>query len=184
MDHVLHACRFGHTLLGGIVAASGEGIRCVLLDPRRIYLVEDLAAAGGSRLRVGGDGPAARGAAQILEYLSGDRRRFDVRVAAAGTPFQRKVWAAMSRVGYGRTITYGELAGRAGRPGAARAVGAACGMNPVPIIVPCHRVVAAGCRPGGYTGGLVVKARLLAIEGIEIVGGRLQGAGRGREGGR
>lgn len=83
----------------------------------------------------------------------------------AATPFRRAVWQAMRRIPRGRTLTYGELARRAGRPGAARAAGGACGANPLPLFIPCHRVVAAGNRPGGFSSGLAWKRRLLAGEG-------------------
>lgn len=82
-----------------------------------------------------------------------------------GTPFQRAVWGAARAIPHGRTRTYGEIAAAVGRPGAARAVGQALGANPVPLLVPCHRVVAAGGGLGGFTGGLDLKARLLALEG-------------------
>jgi methylated-DNA-[protein]-cysteine S-methyltransferase len=89
--------------------------------------------------------------AQLAAYFAGDLHRFDLPVAPAGTPFQLRVWAAMSAIPFGRTRTYGELAGEVG--GVARAVGQACGANPIPIIIPCHRVVAGGGRLGGFSGG-------------------------------
>ena len=139
----------------------------MLLDPGRMDEVERLADREGRTVRVGGNGPASRAAAQILEYLSGARRRFDVPVVVDGTAFQRDVWRALARIGYGRTITYGDLAARAGHPGASRAVGSACGMNPVPILVPCHRVIASGGRIGGFSGGLEIKTMLLGMEGAD-----------------
>jgi methylated-DNA-[protein]-cysteine S-methyltransferase len=102
---------------------------------------------------------------QIAEYFAGTRRTFRVRLdRRAGTRFQRAVWTAMGRVPYGRTLSYGEIAGRIGKPGAARAVGQACGANPVPLVVPCHRVVAAGGGLGGFGSGLDVKRWLLDFE--------------------
>ena len=99
------------------------------------------------------------------QYLAGRRRRFTVPVDLSGVPaFQRRVLQALRRVPYGRTITYGQLAARAGRPRAARAVGQAMAHNPVPLIVPCHRVVASGGGLGGFGGGLALKRRLLALE--------------------
>lgn len=102
---------------------------------------------------------------ELTEYFCGERKRFETVVTPAGTPFQRAVWQAISTVGFGRTITYGELAQRAGVPGAARAVGAATGRNPIGIIVPCHRIVGAGGSLTGYAGGLPLKRALLALEG-------------------
>ncbi len=104
-------------------------------------------------------------AVQLEEYFAGERQVFDLPMELDGTEFQCQVWAELSRIPYGQTISYGELARRIGRPGAFRAVGQANGRNPIPIIVPCHRVVAADGL-GGYGGGLPVKRALLAVEGI------------------
>jgi O-6-methylguanine DNA methyltransferase len=84
---------------------------------------------------------------------------------ATGTPFQRKVWAALRQIPAGQTESYGRLAAALGAPKAARAVGSACGANPVPLLIPCHRVVPAGGGLGGFSVGLHWKRRLLAIEG-------------------
>jgi len=102
---------------------------------------------------------------QVDEYLTSGRRSFDLELDLRGTGFQRLVWQELTAIPYGRVITYGQLARRLGRPGGSRAVGQANGANPVPIIVPCHRVVAAGGL-GGYGGGLAVKRILLGIEGV------------------
>jgi methylated-DNA-[protein]-cysteine S-methyltransferase len=106
-------------------------------------------------------GEAAR---QLGEYFAGVRRAFDLPLDLRGTPFQLRVWNALLRIPYGETRTYGQLAAALGQPGAARAVGAANGANPVGIIVPCHRVVAAGGGLGGFGGGLDRKRFLLALE--------------------
>ena len=102
--------------------------------------------------------------AQLREYFEGTRQVFDVPLALSGTPFQLKVWAALTDIPYGETITYGELAQRIGQPDAVRAVGAANGKNPVPIIVPCHRVIGSNGKLTGYGGGLPIKAALLDLE--------------------
>lgn len=102
---------------------------------------------------------------ELEEYFAGKRRRFTVKVAPRGTPFQRAVWKAIAGVGFGRTIPYAELARRAGRPGSARAAGAATGRNPIGIIVPCHRIVGSNGALTGYAGGLAKKRALLALEG-------------------
>jgi len=107
----------------------------------------------------------AAGAAQLAEYFARRRRDFSLPLAPAGTAFQVAVWHALADIGYGETVTYGELARRVGRPAAVRAVGQANGANPLPIFYPCHRVVAAGGRLGGYGGGLDVKCVLLELEG-------------------
>ena len=101
---------------------------------------------------------------QLAEYLAGDRRTFDLPLAPHGTPWQHAVWDALHDIPYGATITYAELAARAGRPGAARAAGAANGRNPLSILVPCHRVVGGGGALTGYAGGLGAKRALLALE--------------------
>lgn len=105
-------------------------------------------------------------ARQLADYFSGRRRDFDLPMAPSGTPFQVRVWREIARIPYGETISYAELARRAGAPGSARAAGAATGRNPLSIVVPCHRVVASGGALTGYAGGLERKARLLEIEGV------------------
>ncbi len=102
--------------------------------------------------------------AQLSEYFAGDRTEFDVPLAPEGTPFQLRVWEELTRIAYGETWSYGELAARIDRPGAARAVGAANGRNPISIIVPCHRVIGASGRLTGYGGGLDAKSTLLDLE--------------------
>ena len=94
--------------------------------------------------------------------------RLDEAILFAPAPFRRAAWRALRGIPRGRTITYGELARRAGRPGAARAAGGACGANPLPLFVPCHRVTAANGQPGGFTGGLGWKRLLLAGEGVAL----------------
>ncbi len=101
---------------------------------------------------------------QIVAYLAGDLREFDLPLRLEGTPFQQEVWAALRAIPYGETITYAELAARVGRPRAHRAVGSANGRNPVAIVVPCHRVVASGGGLGGYAYGLEAKRWLLDLE--------------------
>ena len=100
---------------------------------------------------------------QLDEYFARRRRFFHLPLAPQGTPFQLRVWKALQAIPYGTTITYGELARRLGNPRATRAVGAANGANPIAIIIPCHRVVAAN-GPGGYAGGLDIKRHLLKLE--------------------
>jgi methylated-DNA-[protein]-cysteine S-methyltransferase len=102
---------------------------------------------------------------QLEAYFAGDRKDFDLPLAASGTPFQQRVWAALRDVGYGETATYGEIARRLGLPpGASRAVGAANGRNPIAIVVPCHRVIGSNGTLTGYAGGLARKERLLSLE--------------------
>jgi len=109
--------------------------------------------------------------AQLAEYFAGKRRRFDLPLAPRGTEFQRRVWWALTEIPYGKTISYGELARRIGKPSASRAVGLANGANPLPIIVPCHRVIGADGSLTGFGGGLAIKRKLLALEGAEAEDG-------------
>ena len=101
---------------------------------------------------------------QLHEYAAGERLEFDLPLAPGGTPWQLAVWEALLEIPYGETITYAELAARAGRTGAARAAGAANGRNPIAILIPCHRVVGTGGALTGYAGGLDAKGWLLAHE--------------------
>lgn len=108
-------------------------------------------------------------AAQVAEYFAGERGRFDLPLAPRGTPFQLRVWREIARVPFGETLSYAELAERAGSPGSARAAGAATGRNPLALVVPCHRIVGANGALTGYAGGLRRKERLLVLEGaIEV----------------
>ena len=121
-----------------------------------------------------GGGPAAklldRLQRELDAYFEKTLRRFRVPVKPEGTVFQESVWAELYRVPYGETISYGELARRIGKPSASRAVGAANGKNPIPIIIPCHRIIGADGSLTGFGGGLTTKERLLELEGCFIVG--------------
>ena len=105
---------------------------------------------------------------QLEAYFDGKLKDFDLPLTLQGSAFQKQVWKAMIKIPYGKTLTYGEIATKLG--GAARAVGGACGSNRIPVIVPCHRVLAAGGGLGGYSGsgGLVTKTALLRLEGARF----------------
>jgi methylated-DNA-[protein]-cysteine S-methyltransferase len=141
-----------------VLESDGEVLRAIWLPHQ---------AAGASAPGAGADAPPVlkETATQLAEYFDGTRTSFDVPMELDGTPFQREVWAELTRIPYGQTISYGELARRVGRPKGPRAVGQANGKNPIPIIVPCHRVVASNGL-GGYAGGLPLKQALLAGEGV------------------
>jgi methylated-DNA-[protein]-cysteine S-methyltransferase len=134
----------------------------------------ELEAAGDAIARIGfhaqgrvGVPPAgilAEAARQLEEYFAGRRTEFTLPLAPSGTPFQREVWAELMRVGYAETSTYSEIARRINRPAAVRAVGAANGRNPIPIVIPCHRVIGSDGRLVGFGGGLEVKQYLLRLE--------------------
>lgn len=106
-----------------------------------------------------------RAAEELAEYLDGRRKQFDIPVRTKGTPFQEKVWAALCRIPYGETRTYGTIAAEVGSPKGARAVGMACNRNPVMLFIPCHRVVGSTGALVGFGGGLDVKEYLLTLEG-------------------
>jgi len=110
------------------------------------------------------NGLLAEAVRQLREYFAGSRQDFDLPLAPKGTDFQRKVWRTLQEIPYGETISYGELAKRVGNPKASRAVGSANGKNRIPIVIPCHRVIAGDGGLGGFGGGLSVKEKLLAIE--------------------
>ncbi len=101
---------------------------------------------------------------QLEEYFNGKRREFDLPLACDGTDFQKSVWSGIYAIPYGETVTYGDLAESLGNPGSYRAVGTACGRNPIPIVVPCHRVVPSSGGIGSYGGGSALKKKLLNLE--------------------
>lgn len=104
---------------------------------------------------------------EIVEYMLSAREKFDVPLdLSSGTEFQRDIWRRLRKVKFGSAITYADLADAVGRPGASRAVGNAVGANPLPIVIPCHRVLAAHGKLGGFSGGLHRKRKLLRLEGI------------------
>lgn len=129
---------------------------------------------GGSRPEPKAREHLDRAVSQLGEYFRGERRTFDLALDLEGTDFQQHVWGALARIPFGETRSYGIIAGEVGRPAAARAVGAATGRNPAPVIVPCHRVLGASGSLTGFAGGLDAKRALLAHE-AEV-------AGAGREG--
>ncbi len=105
---------------------------------------------------------------QILEYLEGKRKIFDVPLNPKGTKFMKKVWTSLQEIPYGETRTYGQIAQRIGNPKAARAVGMANHRNPIPIVIPCHRVIGRNGNLVGYALGMQKKEFLLTLEGIDI----------------
>jgi methylated-DNA-[protein]-cysteine S-methyltransferase len=109
--------------------------------------------------------PFVRAQTQLMEYFCSARRTFELPLAPEGTPFQLRVWRALCMIPYGETLSYGELARRLGLLNGARAVGLANGANPLPIVVPCHRVIGSDGTLTGFGGGLHIKRSLLALEG-------------------
>lgn len=160
------------TVIGPLtVAADAVGLRHVLFRSNRHptrgmdHWVHDPDRLADARL-------------QLLAYLAGERRDFDLPLHPVGTPFQLRAWHALATIPYGKTRTYGEQARLVGASAAVRAIGAANGRNPLPIILPCHRVIGADGSLTGFGGGLETKAALLRLEGAafdagEDVGGDL-----------
>lgn len=149
------------------VVESLKGIHTIVLPKRSKRAVE-------SDLRERGNGPWQQGdslrlasiRSQLLDYLAGNREAFDVPLDLSyGTSFQRQVWRTLLRVPYGKLRSYQWIAARVGGPRHARAVGNAVGANPLPIVVPCHRIVAHDASLGGFSGGLSMKRKLLSLEG-------------------
>jgi methylated-DNA-[protein]-cysteine S-methyltransferase len=149
-----------------VVAASGQALECLGL-PRAKGALSIAADWTESETPVLDE--AAR---QLAAYFAGTLRAFDLPLAPEGTPFQLGVWAELARIPYGSTISYSALAERVGRPRAVRAVGLANGRNPLPIVLPCHRVIGADGSLTGYGGGLAAKQFLLRLEGAEPAGGQ------------
>ena len=148
-----------------LVAATERGLCRISFDPEPERAIEELARAHGARV-LRSFGPLQQSRRELDEYFEGSRRDFDLPVDLAALPsFQQAVLAELQRVPYGATATYGGLAARIGRPRAARAVGGALNRNPIPIVVPCHRVVGSSGSLVGYAGGLERKEKLLALEG-------------------
>jgi len=128
----------------------------------------------GKAARAKGEPKAERNVAlaarELDEYFTGKRRKFTVPLDLHGTPFQVKAWKTLLRIPFGKVVSYGEEARMLGKPTAYRAVGSANGRNPIPIIVPCHRVVASDGTLGGYSAGLPMKRKLLTLEGVSVAG--------------
>lgn len=140
-------------------------------DSRGLKLIEFPDQKGRVRHHPGwerSDEHFADAAAQLREYFEGRRRAFDVPLHLSGTSFQLAVWEKLREIPYGVTVSYVDIARAIGRPKAVRAVGAANGQNPIPIIIPCHRVIGKDGSLTGYGGGLEVKAMLLRIEGVPV----------------
>lgn len=108
--------------------------------------------------------PLEKTVSQLCAYFAGEREEFNLPLAPQGTRFQQEVWRRLNEIPYGETISYGELARQIGNPQASRAVGLANGSNPIPIVIPCHRVIGSNGKLTGYGGGLPIKEKLLALE--------------------
>ncbi|WP_222563917.1 methylated-DNA--[protein]-cysteine S-methyltransferase [Novilysobacter antarcticus] len=142
-----------------LLAADSEGLRLIEFSQPRHPVQRS------AEWREGADPVLDAARTQLEEYFAGHRTCFDLPLSTQGTPFQRDIWSALAEIRYGETVSYGELASRAGHAGAVRAAGAAVGRNPLPIVVPCHRVLGADGSMTGFSGGLPIKRQLLGLEG-------------------
>lgn len=147
------------------IASSDEGITDVFISsggPEAAFM-ERFKKRGAPVLD---NGYFSKAFKELDRYFAGRPVIFDLPLDLRGTSFEIKVWRAIARIPYGQTRSYGDVASMIRSPLAARAVGGACGANPVPIVIPCHRVIRSGGSLGGYTGGLDIKKALLKIEGV------------------
>jgi methylated-DNA-[protein]-cysteine S-methyltransferase len=149
------------TPIGKLLIETNESAVIQILLPGKDSEAEDISPENTKIPKVMND--AVR---QLKEYFAGKRTEFDLPLELVGTNFQRDVWLALGEIPFGKTISYAELANMVGRPAAFRAVGQANGANPIPIVLPCHRVIASGGKLGGYGGGLNMKRQLLSLEGL------------------
>jgi methylated-DNA-[protein]-cysteine S-methyltransferase len=171
---ILHTAEFESPIGSMLCATSERGLVFVRL-PRaggRGFAGWLRRQAPGAEVRTG-FAPNKAAIGQLREYLEGKRTAFELPLDLRGTEFQRKVWRALLAIPYGETRSYADVARAIGEPAAVRAVGTANGANPCAIVVPCHRVVAAGGKLGGYGGGLPLKRRLLALEHAQPLEGDL-----------
>ncbi|MCW0380306.1 Methylated-DNA--protein-cysteine methyltransferase [Xanthomonas sacchari] len=139
------------------VAVGSDGVRHILFPENRYD-------ARGRADWIHDPAPVRAAREQLLAYFAGEREHFDLPLAPHGTDFQKRVWLALAEIPFGATWSYAQLAQHVGQPRAVRAVGAANGRNPLPIVLPCHRVIGANGALTGFGGGLPTKAALLALE--------------------
>jgi methylated-DNA-[protein]-cysteine S-methyltransferase len=142
-----------------LIAADNTALRDISFEKSRHRRAPD------PEWREGTNPLIQRTIAQLSEYFAGERREFDVPLGPTGTEFQLRVWDALLEIPFAETATYSQIATRIGRPSAVRAVGSANGRNPIPIIIPCHRVIGSNGTLTGFGGGLDVKESLLRLEG-------------------
>lgn len=133
---------------------------------RQVLFESQISSGQAHQTKLPKIGPIALAAAQLAAYFRQELQTFDVPLNPMGTDFQRRVWDELQRIPYGQTVSYNDIAARINSPQAVRAVGAANGKNSIPIIIPCHRVIGSNGSLTGFGGGLEVKRKLLALEGV------------------
>ncbi len=151
------------TKIGSLfLVASPKGVTGVSFSKKNVPLLKHLDATNPVEKIL------CDTAQQLEEYFAGKRQQFKLNIDCAATAFQKKVWQALSKIPFGQTVCYRDIAQKIKNPKAVRAVGSANGKNPFCIIIPCHRVIAADGTLGGYSGGLVIKRALLKHEGVNL----------------
>ena len=151
------------TIVGRLyVVASAHGLQGVFFNKQPGALVKKIDGAEPAQKIL------SRTVQQLEEYLNGQRKQFDVVYDLEGTAFQKQVWRQLAKIPFGKTVSYRDIAKRIDNPKAVRAVGSANGKNPLCIIIPCHRVIAADGTIGGYSGGIDIKKKLLQLEQIKL----------------
>jgi len=158
------------TPLGTFVLAASDRGLCRLLLPGEADSPGWFDRHFGGPASPGWNPALRRAASQLEQFLAGERRKFDLDLDLRGTPFQMDVWTRLRTIPFGETRSYAQVAAGIGRPGSSRAVGTATGRNPIPVVVPCHRVIGSNGSLVGYAGGLDLKRRLLELEGIDSPG--------------
>lgn len=152
-----------NTMIGTIyLVASEKGLKSVLFSKQSVPILAKLSLSNEVENNL------SIAATQLEEYLKGKRKIFELKLDVEGTPFQRQVWNELANIPFGKTLSYKDIAKNIDNPKAVRAVGTANGRNPICIIVPCHRVIAANGTLGGYIAGLSVKKKLLDLESVNV----------------
>ena len=152
------------------VASTAKGLLTMLLPRENLNHQAVIRKLSPGAEIVPDDGHNAEAVRQLREYLAGERQHWDLQLDMRGTPFQVAVWKAVYDVPYGQTASYGDIARQIGNPAAVRAVGAANGANPLPPVVPCHRIIGSNGKLTGYGGGLPLKQKLLDLERVALGG--------------
>ena len=173
--------RVEHPVLPLALACDPSGALCAVALHAKAAIIDEAAKSAGVEQVQRHQGAPSEAARQLQAFLVGELTRFELCLNLHGTPFEKEVWGAVASIEWGQTRSYGQLATQLGRPGASRAVGRANGANPVPLVVPCHRVVGSDGSLTGFAGGVKTKAWLLEREAAQtqLFGNQPSGAGRG-----
>jgi len=159
LNTALTASRVIATPIGKLtLVASPKGLQQVIFGAKKLPTAKSVSSKASEHL--------TQTERQLREYFAGKRKKFSIKLDISGTEFQESVWYALNKIAYGKTVSYAQQAKLVRKPKAFRAVGSANGKNPIPIVVPCHRVIASNGGLGGYSLGLKMKRQLMKLEGI------------------